>query len=41
MILTVADRFSFTLTEIENMPYSKLEKWYDRAVRLYKHEGGE
>lgn len=38
MIITVADRFSFTEREIMTMPYSKLKKWYDRVCRLMDRE---
>lgn len=38
MILSVADRFSFTLEEIEGMTMRKLRFWYGGARRLYEQD---
>lgn len=40
MMFTVADRFGFTLSEIEGMTRKKLEYWYGGAIKLYKKERG-
>lgn len=40
MQLSVADRFGFTLNDIEGMSFQKLCKWYDGAVKLHEHEKG-
>jgi len=36
---TVADRFGWDWRLIESTPIKTLIKWYERAVRLYEHEG--
>jgi len=40
VMLTVADRFGWDWRLIESTPISKLNKWYDGAVKLYEHERG-
>ena len=40
MQISVADSFSFTLTEIESMSLGKLNKWYGGVVMLNEHEKG-
>jgi len=37
-MITVADRFSFTLSEIENMKLRKLDFWYEAAKILINRE---
>ncbi len=37
-MLSVADRFSFSLQEIESMSLKKLDFWYNGAVKLFENE---
>ena len=37
-MLSVADRFSFSLSEIESMSLKKLNFWYNGAVKLFENE---
>ena len=39
-MISIADRFSFTLTEIEHMKLRKLNYWYNAVVMLSNSESG-
>lgn len=39
--ISVADRFSFSATEVMAMPLSELSFWYEAAVELYRQDKGE
>ncbi|MDC7125779.1 MAG: hypothetical protein PQJ46_09435 [Spirochaetales bacterium] len=38
MQASIADRFGFTLAEVEGMKLSRLEFWYGKAVEFHKQE---
>jgi len=40
-MISVADRFSFTETEIRTMPLSRLDWWYEAVRELYEKEKQE